>query len=334
KSQCVGAACTSVGEKDYDTGVTALSLLAFLGAGYSQLSKDEIADPVTGRTFKPGDVVKKGLKWLLSHQDPEGCIGERGMKYMYNHTIAALCLSEAYGMTVSQPLKEPAQKAIDFIIAAQNPGKAWRYAAKCGDNDTSVSGWAIMALKSAEMSDLPFNRQAAYQGMTNWLDEATQKSGYSLVGYIGNGPQKVYVPGKNETWDHHESMSAVAVMSKIFMNKKKDPTLGSVHALVADLPEWKQNKIDFYYWYYTSLALFQYDGPDGPMWKKWNEPMKNALVPNQKTGKDGCRNGSWDSQEDRWGFEGGRVYAVAINALTLEVYYRYANVFGAGSAKK
>jgi hypothetical protein len=35
--------------------------------------------------------VKKGLQWLLSHQDPEGCVGERGMKYMYNHTVAALC---------------------------------------------------------------------------------------------------------------------------------------------------------------------------------------------------------------------------------------------------
>ena len=67
-----------------------------------------------------------------------------------------------------------------------------------------------------------------------------------------------------------------------------------MNLLVSDLPEWKPNKIDFYYWYYASLALFQYDGPEGPMWKKWNEPMKNALVPNQKTGEDGCENGSWD----------------------------------------
>jgi hypothetical protein len=31
---------------------------------------------------------------------------------------------------------------------------------------------------------------------------------------------------------------------------------------------------------------------------------------------------------DRWGAVGGRVYATAINALTLETFYRYANVYG------
>ena len=329
QSQCVGGRCGGIGEKDYDTGITSLSILAFLGAGFSQLSKDEFADPIDpSRRLRFGEVVKKGLQWLLSHQDPEGCVGERGMKYMYNHTVAALCLSEAYGMTASQPLKEPAQRAIDFIVAAQNPGKAWRYAAKCGDNDTSVTGWAIMALKSAELSELSFPR-TAYEGAINWLVEATETNGYARVGYNARGTGKVYVPGKNEQFDHHESMSAVAVMSRIFMQKRKsEPALNAVNLLVSDLPEWKTNKIDFYYWYYSSLALFQYDGPEGPMWKKWNEPMKNALVPNQKTAKDGCKNGSWDPDGERWGAEGGRVYAVAINALTLEVYYRYANVFG------
>jgi hypothetical protein len=328
QSQCTGGHCGGIGEKDYDTGITALSLLAFLGAGFSQLSKDELSDPIDpSRKLRFGEVVKKGLQWLLSHQDPEGCIGERGMKYMYNHTVAALCLSEAYGMTASSPLKDPAQKAIDFIVAAQNPGKGWRYSAKCGDNDTSVSGWAIMALKSAELSELTFPR-TAYEGALNWLDEATETNGYARVGYNARGTGKVYVPAKNEQFDHHESMSAVAVMSRIFIQKKKSlPALNAVNLLASDLPEWKTNKIDFYYWYYTSLALFQYDGPEGPLWKKWNEPMKSALVPNQHTGKDGCRNGSWDSEVDRWGFEGSRVYSTAINALTLEVYYRYANVF-------
>ena len=335
QGQCLSGRCAGVGEADYDVGVTGLSLLAFLGAGYSQLSRDVQEDPAfPGKPMRFGEVVKKGLQYLLAHQDPEGCLGERGMKYMYNHTVATLALSEAYGMTASAPLKEPAQKAVDFVVASQNPGKAWRYSAKCGDNDTSVSGWAIMALKSAELSDLSFPH-AAYEGAMAWLNESSDASGgYPRTGYNAKGTGKVYVPGKNEQFDHHESMSAVSVMSRIFMQKKRTNELNAVNLLVSDLPEWKPSKIDFYYWYYSTLALFQFDGPEGPMWRKWNEPMKNAIVPSQHTRKDGCRNGSWDSDQDRWGAEGGRVYAVAINALTLEAYYRYPNVFTGGTKKQ
>ena len=53
--------------------------------------------------------------------------------------------------------------------------------------------------------------------------------------------------------------------------------------------------------------------------------MKGAIVKNQNTGSTGCRDGSWEPVS-RWSCEGGRVYATAINALTLEVYFRYANV--------
>src|SRR6185503_7389315 len=73
--------CPGNGDAAFDTGVTSLSLLAYLGAGYSQLSRDEIGGiPVA-------DVVRESIQWLLAHQDPEGCVGERGQKYMYNHAI-------------------------------------------------------------------------------------------------------------------------------------------------------------------------------------------------------------------------------------------------------
>jgi len=138
----------------------------------------------------------------------------------------------------------------------------------------------------------------------------------------------VFVPGRNEAWDDHPAMSAVAIMSRAFIQKKAGPKMAASSLLLADLPEWKTHRMDFYYWYYASLALFQLDGPNGAHWRRWNAPMVAALVPHQRTGKDGCANGSWDIDEDRWAFEGGRVYATAINALTLEVYYRYPSVFG------
>jgi Ca-activated chloride channel family protein len=325
-ARCGNVKCPGKGDRDHDVGVTSLSLLSFLGAGYTQLSKDEFPDPAEpGRVLRFGEVVKKGLQWLLSHQDPQGCVGERGVKYMYGHAIASLALSEAYGMTASQPLKEPAQKAIEFLVAAQNPGKGWRYSAKPGDNDTSVSGWAVMALKSAELSELPFPK-SAYEGAIAWFNEVSDdkgKAGYREKGVVGQ-----FIPTPNDVFDYHETMSGVVLLGRIFIEKKKsEPRLQSANLLAADLPEWKGPKVDFNYWYFGSLALFQYDGPDGPLWKKWNDPMKNALVPNQKTARDGCQNGSWEPAS-RWGSEGGRVWATAINTLTLEVYYRYAHVFG------
>jgi len=325
---CVGGKCAGTGDPSYDTGLTGLALLAFLGAGYSHLSRDEYPDPLLpGSTLKFGIVVKNGLKWLMSKQDPEGCIGDRGTKYMYNHSIAALAMVEAYGMSATQLFKGPAQQAIDFIVAAQNPGKGWRYTKRAGDNDTSVTGWAIHAVKSAELSELKVPARETYEKALKWFDEVTDSTVYYRVGYNGKTSGKVFVPGKNENFQHHETMTAIAVTSRIFMSKNpKDPNLGGVALLVKDLPEWKENAIDFYYWYFTSSALFQFDGPDGPYWKKWSEPLKNALVPSQKVVKDGCANGSWNSEEDRWGFEGGRVYAVAMNALTLETFYRYPRV--------
>jgi hypothetical protein len=94
-----------------------------------------------------------------------------------------------------------------------------------------------------------------------------------------------------------------------------------------DLPKWSGTASDFYYWHWGTMALFQHDGPSGPLWSRWNQAVKEALVKSQIDARSGCKAGSWEPA-DRWSCEGGRVYATAVNALTLEVYYRYANVFG------
>jgi len=321
-NQCTKEPCPGPGGRDYDAGATSLALLAFLGAGFSHLSRDEVPDPVRpGQTLHFGLAVRNALKWLVAQQDPEGCIGPRRNHYLYNHAIATLALSEAFGMTNAGMLAVPAQKAVDFLVAAQNPGKGWRYTPRCGDNDTSVTGWAVMALKSAEISGLTFPPQC-YEGTRSWLDQVTEPT-YGRVGYTRK-------PGGNERW---LSPTAIAIMSRIFMDKNRGDTrlATGCDQLLKVKPAWEEGRIDFYYWYYASLALFQFDGPVGPKWRSWNEEMKTALVKNQNLLATGCRAGSWEPV-DLWAkHSGGRIYSTAINALTLEDYYRYANVFGAGS---
>jgi len=342
-AQCAGNRCSGHGYSDHDTGLTGLSLLAFLGAGYTNLSHDIIDDPVTGRPLRFGEVVKGAIRCLLKQQAADGRIGPKVPRYMYNHAIATLALTEAYGMTKSAVLEEPARKALEFLGQAKNSYKAWRYTERGGENDTSVTGWAIMALKSAEISELPHSR-AAMEDARSFIQEVTETN-YGKCGYMKmeDAGVQVTVQGKNDQYANHEAMTAVGMCTRIFVDRDiQDPMLDlGAKVLVGDLPAWDKAKKtnDYYYWYYGTLALFQFDGPDaqggksrGRYWEAWNERLTEALVGHQQRRADGCADGSWDA-EDRWGFEGGRVYAVAINALSLEVYYRYANVFGSGKAK-
>jgi hypothetical protein len=41
----------------------------------------------------------------------------------------------------------------------------------------------------------------------------------------------------------------------------------------------------------------------------------------------GHRAGSWDPDDSLYGTKGGRIYATALAALTLEVYYRYLRLY-------
>ena len=328
---CSEKACTGTGLSDFDTGVTGLALLAFLGNGHTPQNRAGHLDPVTGRPVVWGETVKRGLKWLVEHQGPDGLLGPSVPELMYNHAIATYALSEAYAITNSAAYKKPAQLAVDYLDAAQNYGLGWRYTAKCGSNDTSITGWCVFALKSARVAGLDVPK-TTFDGALGWVRKVTDKSG--VTGYDKLGSGELFVPGKNESWQHHPTMTAVGVLSRILVEKeKKDADLSNgVKALLADLPKWDPGAarptVDFYYWHHGTNAVFQYGALDAKAWDAWNGAMKKALVDHQRGVADGCAAGSWDSDGvDRWAYAGGRVTATALNVLTLEVYYRESRVF-------
>lgn len=319
------------GKAVYDVGVSGLAVLAFLGAGYTQRSEGPF-----------GDVVRRGLRALVNAQDAEGCFGARSSShYVYNHAVAALAVVEAYGMTASPMLKNPAQKALDFIALARNPYFAWRYGVKPGDNDTSVTGWMMMALKSARTIaalDTAAGRPASLQidvdaldGVRSWIakmtDESTGRVGYQQR---GSGPARPGDLVDRFPADLSEAMTAVGVLARVFLDedpRTSEPIQRGVALMGKRLPVWDPagGGTDLYYWYYATLALHQVGGPT---WKAWDAAMKPAIVDSQRRDGDYCGyKGSWDPI-DPWGGDGGRVYSTAVNAMCLQVYYRYDRVFG------
>jgi hypothetical protein len=328
-----GAGPEGAGKATYDVGVTGLALLAFLGAGYTQRSDD-------ANGF--GKVVAAGLRYLKNVQDAEGCFGNRSSgHYVYNHAIAALAMVEAYGMTGSSVYKNPTQKALDFIVVARNPYFAWRYGVKPGDNDTSVTGWMMMALKSAKLinaADVKAGKSASlvldedcFEGIKAWIDKMTDPD-FGRVGYQarGSGPARPTELVDRFPAEKSESMTGVGMLARIFLgeNPKTSEPIKKGAELCAKLaPTWNANdgSIDMYYWYYATLAMFQVGGEP---WAKWNKAMQSAIVDTQRKDTDYCMyKGSWDNL-DPWGPDGGRVYSTACMALCLEVYYRYDKVFG------
>ena len=317
EGMCRKNRCGGGGGPLYDPGVTGLSLLAFLGTGETHKS------PKHGRT------VRNGLKYLKGVQDAEGCFGPRtSSHFVYNHAIAALAMTEAYGMTLSPLFKSSAESGMAFVRQCQNPYLAWRYGVRPQDNDTSVTGWMVMALKSAVQAGIEIDPDSL-DGARAWLDKVTEPE-YGRAGYTarGNGPARPQELMDRFPSDRSESMTAVAVLSRIFCGAKPADEMVRKGAdlCLRSPPVWDEaaGTVDYYYWYYGTLAMFQVGGVH---WQRWNEAMKGAILAHQRMDPTDDRYGSWDPV-DPWGADGGRVYATAINTLSLEVYYRYDRVFG------
>jgi hypothetical protein len=185
----------------------------------------------------------------------------------------------------------------------------------------------VLALKSAKISGLNVPKES-FDGALRWFDKVTDET-YYKTGYTSKGDTGARLQAALGKFQPSEAMTAAGVISRIFIlgNKaaNRPEILGGGNLLKRNPPKWdvRGGTIDFYYWYYGTLAMFQL-GRD--YWKNWNEPMKNALVPTQK--RESCENGSWDPV-DAWGTAGGRVYSTAINILSLEIYYRYGRVLSA-----
>lgn len=305
------------GSMKTDTAATGLALLTFYGAGY------------THSDGKYRLVVRRGLDHLLSNQKangdlfvPQDQVSAANVQF-YSHGIAAIALCEAYGMTRDKDLREPAQRALDFIVASQHPREGgWRYSPR-GGSDTSVTGWQMMAMKSGELAGLhvPSN---TYDKLRDWLDHASTPH--------GNPSRYAYRPRSTQQNQARPSlaMTAEGLLMQQYLGWQRDNEYlrdGAAY-LQANLPSFgtpSERTRDCYYWYYATQVMFQMQGE---YWTDWNEALRPLLIDSQL--QDGQLAGSWDptgSTPDRWGPLGGRMYVTCLHLLMLEVYYRHLPLY-------
>jgi hypothetical protein len=251
---------------------------------------------------------------LISHQKQNGDLRDGGN--MYSHGLAAITLCEASALTKDSRIRLAAQAAIHFIEQAQYNSGGWHYTARPEPDespfgDTSVVGWQVMALKSAQMAGLDVG-ESAIAGARKWL-KATSEGKY--------GGQFAYQPGTGAT----PSMTSVGLLCTQYLgaNREAASIQEGMGYLLNHLPNPKQPNC--YYWYYATQVMHNVPGPE---WDTWNRQMRRVLIDSQI--KTGCAEGSWDPLRpiaDLWGEPGGRIMVTSLCCLTLEVYYRYLPLY-------
>jgi hypothetical protein len=276
-----------------DTGMTALALLVFLGAGH------------THREGPYMDVVGRGLEWLLSRQARDGNLAGDAdtFAFMYCHGMATLALGEAYGMTGDSRLIDPLQRAVQFTVGMQDRATGgWRYRLS-RQGDTSVLGWQVMALKSAEQAGVAVPPQTWQQARQFLRSVASGRFG-GLASYRPREAVKA-------------SMTAEALACRQLLGRpRNDPASEeAVQYVLRNRPD--STRYNLYYWYYGTLSLYH---QGGPAWETWNRAMRDTLVGLQS------KQGSWEPIS-HWSPHGGRVYSTAMATLCLEVYYRYLPLY-------
>ena len=302
--------------KNFDIGVTSLALLAFTGSG--QTHRNDV-----DTRFR--ETVDRALRWLLSTQTLSDDPRTHGRfllsphrKFLYGQSIATMAVNELLLLSGDVfRLKRPARAAAEYCLASRTSGAGWRYEFQHDENDTSVTGWMVLALKVARRSGAGVDHdrvERAIADSVRYMESLTDERGET--GYSRRGVR------------HGSSlnpcMTSVAVLCRLFAGvERDDPLLAKGVALMSrNPPRWRDDRadsVDLYYWYYGSYAQFQYGGK---AWQSWNEKLLEALLPHQRRGDDAVR-GSWDPIGVS-GRRAGRVYSTAIAAMTLEVYYRYA----------
>ncbi|MBM4038386.1 MAG: terpene cyclase/mutase family protein [Planctomycetes bacterium] len=303
------------GAGDFDTGMTGLALLCFLGAGYTH-----VKGPYQ-------DTVRRGLEWLKNNQKDNGSFG---WKTFYEQGIATMAVSEAYGMTQSPAVGRMAQNAVDYICLVQPEHGGFRYAGAVDKEggDMSVTGWQIMAIKSAICSELRVPQQAV------------ERSRVFLKNTLRDYGGSAYTVG---TPAATPAMTAIGMLCRQFLGGDYDADiLAAANTLIAHERQRQgarggDNGVkdtlvnDLYYTYYSVLAMFQM-GPQSEFWREWNKMFRDPLVKLQfKEDRPDTRGrfirGSWDPTMTMWGSQGGRVFSTTMAILCLEVYYRYLPVY-------
>jgi hypothetical protein len=309
-------------------GLTGLSTLAFLGAGY------------TDRHGQYQDTVAKAIASLMRMQQPHGGFSADDRNAGYNDAVATFALAEFFALTGDPAVAQALRRAVGRIAVSQQALGGWDYLPRpsTGRNDSSITAWMVQALQACAAAGIEVPPATLARASMHFA-RATESDG--RVWYAdSNVGFEISADTLEPEYRYGPAMTAAGLLCQNLLGMRDDGALASIQQaiLLSDLPSAGRMQRDqssehsYYYWYYGTVAMFQVGGGG---WDRWNANLRDAILPLQdrselSRGIRRHRHGSWapfGAGWGKWGRRGGRVYATALCVLTLETYYRHAPAY-------
>lgn len=324
---------------DYQTAVTALSTLAFLGAGHG-LAHGEYHD-----------TVYRAVDWLLKAEGkagdtdrPRGYISfpnDRQSK-MHGHGFATLALAEAFATAgdsgepgrdggsrspetvrlhdISRRLRDGIQDAVDLIECSQALRGGWDYFPTSGgksDHEGSITVCQVQALLAASNRGFRVDRERIELARKYMRDSQTASGGFKY--------KLTHTEGANDRQLTYALTAAgvVSILGLADWDRKEAIEKGMVFLERKSRSGWRRTiphpEETPYYFYGSFYAVQAYHWLGGERWERFWVPMRNQILSLQNG------NGSWTGRDTS--LDLGDVYPTAYSLLMLEVPVRYLSIF-------
>lgn len=147
-----------------------------------------VVEMLAARGLAAGDPCRRGVRWLLDAQEPDGSwFGRWGANHVYG-TGAVVPALVAAGLSAASP---PVTRALGWLVAHQNPDGGWGEDMRSyrdpawrgrGASTPSQTAWALLALLAADG-----DAQAVERGVGWLLDTQREDGGWDEPFHTGTG---------------------------------------------------------------------------------------------------------------------------------------------------
>lgn len=266
---------------------TAVALMAFMVQGH-----------VPGRG-EYGKTMDAAIDYLIK-------VGEKQTGYlgasMYEHGLGTLALSEAWGHSKNNKIRDVLRAAVDVTLRAQNGAGGWRYNPQPVDADLSVTVMQLVALNSAREAGIAVPDQTVRKAVN-----------YVLKSWNPIGGGFLYQPGSGEE-NPRFAATAAGVMSLIMSGERDHPRTRQALAILAAYPDvkFKTSQAHFLYAHYYAVQDMYQAGDK--FFQPWYPKIAATLVNEQW--KDGS-----------WRIGGTPIFDTGVAIMILGVPYRFVPIY-------